>query len=75
MIDPHVVSLRYKAISGANVEFANPPAIEVGQEQFLGELRAGAFVARMGDHFATIAEARAVVDPFLEAWSITSGLE
>jgi hypothetical protein len=73
MNDPHVVSLTYKIIVGEGVRFEAPP-LSHSTAHF--DLRAtekeATFTFRT--HFPSISEARKIVDPFVTAWGILSGL-
>lgn len=74
MNDPHVVALHYRLTHHDTVDYdrANPLAYEC--PAFSVEVKDGGAVFTMKEHFPTEAEARTVIDPFVEAWRIDVGL-
>jgi len=74
MRDPHVVSLTYLATPSESVSFDQAPPIEGTIEDIRYILRDGKLHIEPTDHFTTVDEARANVDPILEAWEIDIAL-
>jgi hypothetical protein len=74
MNDPQVVSLTYQVLKSEHVTYDNPPPVEFESGAFAARLEGQTLLVTMRDHFATEAEARAVVDPFLRSWEIDAGL-
>jgi hypothetical protein len=72
MRDPHVEVLLYWLESSE--VFDNPPPITLQQKKFSGTLRDGELKVEMHEHFSSEREARAEVEPFLEAWEIAAAL-
>lgn len=75
MNDPHVNSLSYRLTPPENVTYNAPPPVTITRPGFHGTLADGMFTATMDTHYATLDEARAVVDPFLRGWEMTSVLQ
>ena len=75
MRDPHVVTLQYRVVTDPLFEFKDPPPIEHEEAAFRLRLEDGTLRVEMKDHYATEAEARDVVDPFLDAWEIDAALK
>lgn len=71
---PHVVSLRYKLLEGDEIRYRDASAVERDAEAFSVRLDDGILIATMKEHFASVLEARAVVEPFLRAWEIHQAL-
>lgn len=74
MRDPHVLSLTYKLKTTDLVSYVDPPAVRRERGPFSIELKDGILTVRMNDHFATVGEARGIVDPFIRSWEIHSAL-
>ena len=74
MNDPHVECLHYKATAADFVVIADGSSVKVETAEFDGILADGELVLTMKCHFSTEAEARAIADPFVNGWSIASGL-
>jgi len=74
MKDPHVVSLRYTVKYDPRVKFENPPPLEHETESFTLRLAGETLMVEMKDHHAAPDSARALVEPFLEAWGIDTSL-
>lgn len=74
MVDPHVVALAYRIEFPKDITYANPPAVCVENAEFEGALKDGIFVVRMRAHYPDVQSAKAVVNPYLRGWEISSGL-
>jgi hypothetical protein len=74
--DPHVVSLRYRLISGVeNVSFAdNAAPVEDTTDAFSMRLDGGVVTFEMLEHHPTEESARRAVKPYLCAWEIDHAL-
>ena len=72
MRDPHVEWLEYEMTGGWL--FADPPPVDWDTAVFQANLDHGVLRANLRDHFATEAEARAAVEPFLVTWEIDVAL-
>jgi hypothetical protein len=73
MNDPHVVSLHYKVIAGPDVIFDAHP-LDYSTSDFDVHIEHNNAVFTLREHCATADEARQIVEPFVEAWEIDSGL-
>ena len=74
MRDPHVDRLHYDIGTGDGISFGAPPRLVIRNHIGNFALHAGQLVVEPADHYATEAEARAVVDPFLRSWEIRADL-
>ncbi len=76
MNDPHVVSLTYKMSHIGNVDYskARPLTADDPAGRFTAEVTQDTVVFRLHEHFATEQEARDLIDPIADAWSISAGL-
>jgi len=74
MNDPHVVRLTYRIDKAETVEFDRAPPKTVDRGTFRVTLDAGKATVEMVDHFASVEEARQVVDPFLRLWEFATDL-
>jgi hypothetical protein len=74
MRDPHVVSLTYKLLVPADLIYRDVPVTLVVQALFHGYLDNGILTVTMDVHFATVQEARAPVDAYLNGWKIDAHL-
>jgi hypothetical protein len=72
MRDPHVEWLEYELKAGWL--FADPPPVNWETAVFQAKLDRGVLRANLREHFATEAEARAAVEPFLQTWEIDVAL-
>jgi len=70
MNDPHVVSLTYRIDVADTVDFDRAPPKATDRGAFRITLDAYLATVEMVDHFASVEEARKVVDPFLRAWEL-----
>lgn len=75
MNDPHVVSLRYRVVTGPHVDFDMAAPVEFETPDFRVAIAEGAATFAMAGHFASVEEARRIVDPFVQAWEISSCIE
>jgi hypothetical protein len=74
MNDPHVKSLHYSITHSEGIDYTNAPPQEGKHDAFTVRIEGGQATATMTDHFATPAAARAIVDPYLRAWELSSAL-
>ncbi len=74
MRDPHVVSLRYRLEIDGSVDYKKAPPLDDERDAFSLYLADDTLTCEMKRHFASVAEARAVVDPFLRAWELDVAL-
>jgi hypothetical protein len=74
MRDPHVVRLFYSITHRADTSFADPPAVSADTPSFEARLEDGILTVTMLAHFSEIADARALLDPYLEAWHLQEEL-
>lgn len=72
MRDPHVEWIEYEM--KATWLFDSPPPVVWETPVFEAKLAHGVLRVELRDHFATAVEARAVVEPCLQAWEIDVGL-
>ena len=75
MVDPHVVALQYRMDTGEILRFDNPPPVEDETEEFHMRLADGIATFQMKNHYPSEESARAPVDEYLQAWTITAALE
>ena len=75
MNDPHVKALYYKIIFGKNVDYDNSPPLFQNTDEFDFSLDQKSAVFAMKQHYATVKEARSIVEEYLRAWDILIGLE
>lgn len=64
----------YRVEHSETVGFQKAPPLTVDQGAFRVEIDAGKMKIEMVDHFATVEEARARVQPFLDAWELEADL-
>lgn len=74
MRDPHIVSLRYRLEPVDSVTFDDPQPIERKTDAFRMRLEDGTLSIDMVEHFASVEDARRVVNSFLRAWEIDAAL-
>jgi hypothetical protein len=74
MNDPHVVSLTYRIEKAETVDFDKAPPRTVDRGAFRVTVDAYTAKIEMVDHFASVEEARNVVQPFLRAWELEADL-
>ncbi len=75
MVDPQVISLRYRLKTADTLEFVDPSPLQVEQEGFDLLLADGYLSARLKDPPATEGEARALVEPYLKAYEMAATLQ
>jgi len=73
MNDPHVEWLEYDMNTGWR--FQNPSPLDWTTPVFKATLKNGVLRADMLKHFATVEEAKAAIEPYLQTWEIGVGLE
>lgn len=75
MNDPHVVSLQYRLDeAGGQVLYRNPPPISWNTPDFDAELVDGRLTCTLKRHFATVSDAKTLVDGQLRVWEIEAAL-
>lgn len=72
--DFHVVSLRYKLRPSDQVTYVSPPSVGFETEEVRFRLADGKLTCEMKTHVSTAEEARAVVEPVLQAWEVDADL-
>lgn len=75
MLDPHVVSIRYKVCTGQTVTYDSPPPISFSEPGFDGVLNGGILTITFKVHHATAGSAQANVNSFIRAWEIATAIE
>jgi hypothetical protein len=75
MRDPHVVALHYKIEHAGYVDYAKAAPFEGETDSFNIRIEQDQATFEMKAHFATVEEARAVVDPYIRRWELHAGLE
>jgi hypothetical protein len=75
MSDPHVVALRYRLETDPSLTFANPPPCELETNEFTLRLADSVLTCMMKAHYASVDDARAVVEPVLRAWELKVALQ
>lgn len=70
MRDPHVVSLKYHVETSGSVEYRTPPPIEYETEEFRLKLENGILECYLKVHFASVNEAKEIVENSLRAWEL-----
>lgn len=74
MNDPHVVSLTYRIEKAETVDFDKAPPLSVDRGAFRVTIDAYTAKIKMVDHFASVEEAKQIVQPFLRAWELEADL-
>ncbi len=74
MNDPHIQRLRYKAIPVSFIDLMEGSTVEVETPHFRARLADGELNLEMRTHFASEVEARRLADPFVDGWTIVTGL-
>jgi hypothetical protein len=72
--DPHVVSLTYGINKAETVDFDKAPPLTVDRGAFRVTIDAYTSKIELVDHFASVEEARNLVEPFLRAWELEADL-
>jgi len=75
MNDPHVNALHYRVVVGKDVDYNNAAPLSETTEDFEFSLDGKTAVFEMKGHYSTVNEAKAVVERYLRAWDILTGLE
>lgn len=75
MNDPHVVALVYRVEPDPSVGYSQAEALQHETPNFRVMLDKGIARFEMKDHYPTEEAARAVVEPFIEAWQLKADLE
>jgi hypothetical protein len=75
MNDPHVELLRYGLRTTDGLKFVNPEPLHHDEGRFICRLENRDLTVTMREHHANVPSARAVVQPFLDAWEVAEGLE
>jgi hypothetical protein len=75
MNDPHVVSLRYRVRTAANINYVAPPPIAQDEPGFRLLLENGVLTVEMKEHFGDTASAQARVRKYLRAWELKAELD
>jgi len=75
MNDPHVNALFYRLITAEDVDYDKAPPLSGDTNDFMYTITRDSAQFTMKSHFATEEEAKKVVDSFLQAWSISIGLD
>jgi hypothetical protein len=74
MNDPHVEALLYQVTHGESVDYTKAAILEHRAPDFVVRLEQLRARVELIAHFATIAEAREAVEPFLQAWELAAAL-
>jgi hypothetical protein len=76
MRDPHVESMRYRfVVIDETTTFSEAaPAVELTTDEFSARLDDGLLEIKMSVHYASEADARAAVEPYLHAWEVLHAL-
>jgi hypothetical protein len=72
--DPHVEWLRYKLEHSDQIQFLSPPPIEATVPSGDLKLVDAVLTVQMREHHSREADARAAVEPFLNAWELDASL-
>lgn len=74
MRDPHVESLRYRVEPIGNTSYSNPPPLKYENGLCTLTLTDGVMFIKPKDHYASVQQARQVIEPFLRAWELDADL-
>jgi hypothetical protein len=74
MNDPHVEHLSFTAEPLGNISYRDPPPVDVTLPVGSLRLESGILTVHPSVHFATEAEAKKAVEPYLRSWEIDSDL-
>ena len=66
--DPHVEYLTYRLTTAETLEFEDPPSLEIETEKLALRLEQAMLTVWPKGHFASVKDARKLVDPYLESW-------
>ncbi len=75
MNDPHVEALYYSVAEGPEDDYDNAPPFEDETDDFVVSIEADTATFKMKSHYATVDEARPVVESYLRRWEVIIGLE
>jgi hypothetical protein len=76
MNDPHVVSLHYRLDESIGlVRYTNPFPVSWNTPIFNAELVDSKLTVKMNEHFASVSEAKGVVDQYLRRWEVEAALQ
>jgi hypothetical protein len=75
MNDPHVKALYYSVIVGKDVDYDNAQPLLENTDEFEFSLEQNSAVFTMKKHYASVDEAKSVVEEYLRSWYILIGLE
>lgn len=75
MNDPHIQTLIYRIAHSQDVHYKKAVPFEYDASQFRVIVDNGTARFQMKEHFADVALARRVVDPFIESWELSASLE
>jgi hypothetical protein len=71
---PHIESLLYLLDTDKTLAFDNPPPLDHETPDFRLRLEGDRLTVTMKIHFASVEEAKGIVDPFLHAWELDFAL-
>jgi len=74
MNDPHVETLHYTIKHGDHVDYSRAEPLRIEESNFTIQVTDGRAEITMNAHFASVGEARGVVEPFLRAWELDMAL-
>jgi hypothetical protein len=74
MQDPHVNLVRYKGKTGENVTYENCPPIYKDTDKYSLTLENDLLTFIFKEHYASVLEASAVIEPLLRSWEIDISL-
>src|SRR5436189_6466694 len=74
MNDPHVEALHYSVKHGEHVDYTQAVPFDHEEKAFNIQISDERAQITMKSHFPSLADARAVVEPFLRAWELDVGL-
>lgn len=75
MNDPHIQALIYRVVHSQNVQYEKAVPFEHDGPRFRVTVDNGIARFQMKEHFADVASARSVVDPFIDSWELSASLE
>lgn len=75
MNDPHVEALIYVVEHDSTVTYGDATPVEVDRPEFLVTIEEGHARFELKEHYATSAEARDGVQPFIDQWEFEASLE
>ena len=75
MNDPHIQTLIYMIIHGQDVHYEKAVPFEYDASQFHVIVDNGTARFLMKEHFADVASARCLVEPFIDSWELSASLD